>query len=48
MYSNNNSVRGFSKHKGRPFAKPQIGQLVEGQLEEVDEKAWGKFAESFL
>lgn len=27
---------------------PAVAQLVEGQLEEVDEKTWGKFAESFL
>jgi glycine cleavage system H lipoate-binding protein len=27
---------------------PEIGQLVEGQLEEMDEKTWAKFGEAFL
>ena len=26
----------------------EIGQLVEGQLEETDDRAWAKFAETFL
>jgi CheY-like chemotaxis protein len=35
-------------HNGHPAELPTAAQLVEGQLEEVDEKTWEKFAESFL
>ncbi|MDZ7290233.1 MAG: response regulator [candidate division KSB1 bacterium] len=33
---------------GRPAEVPEIGQLVEGQLQEMDEQTWKKFAELFL
>jgi CheY-like chemotaxis protein len=33
---------------GHPAGVPEIAQLVEGQLEEVDDRTWTKFAESFL
>jgi len=33
---------------GRPAGFPEIGQLVEGWLEEMDEPMWSKLGESFL
>jgi glycine cleavage system H lipoate-binding protein len=35
-------------HNGHPIELPAIAHLVEGQLEEVDEKIWEKFSTSFL
>ncbi|MGD0308556.1 MAG: response regulator [Acidobacteriota bacterium] len=33
---------------GHPETLPEVGQLVEGQLEDMDESMWKKFADSFL
>jgi CheY-like chemotaxis protein len=33
---------------GHPAGLAEIGQLVEGQLQEMDDRMWEKFAESFL
>jgi len=33
---------------GHPELPPEIGQLVEGQLAEVDDQTWNKFVETFL
>lgn len=33
---------------GHPAGVPELAQLVEGQLEELDEQTWGKFSEEFL
>lgn len=33
---------------GHPSTISEIAQLVEGQLEEMDERTWSKFAETFL
>jgi len=35
-------------HNGHVEELPAMAQLVEGQLEEVDERTWEKFSESFL
>jgi hypothetical protein len=32
---------------GHPAKLPTVAQLIEGQLEEVDEPTWKKFAESY-